>query len=96
MHHGNEFTDKIFRDIVDQAQLGATGKYPEGKLTDDDEGEIRIAVGESKGKVVITFGKPTAWIGFSPEQAISIASSLLDHAEYAKKGAQQGIEAEQG
>ena len=62
-------------------KLGATGRFPEGKLTSTDEGEIRIAIGHTGGKVVIDFGKPTAWIGFTPAQARQIANDILKHAE---------------
>lgn len=57
--------------------LGATGKFPEGHLTDDDEGEIKIAIGLKDGKVVMDFGKPVHWIGFTREQALDIATSLI-------------------
>ena len=77
-HHGSDPREiqKMMRDL----RLGPTGEFPQGKLTDDDEGEIRIAVGQLNGKVVIDFGKPTAWIGFDPEQADAIADSLHQHA----------------
>lgn len=60
--------------------LGATGRHPQGKLVTDDEGEILIAVGNTDGKVVVEFGKPIAWIGFSPEQALDLAQSIRAHA----------------
>jgi hypothetical protein len=63
-----------------EARLGATGQFPEGKLADNDEGEIRVAIGQQNGKVVIDFGKPVAWIGFTPEQAEEIAVTLREHA----------------
>ena len=65
-------------------ELGATGRFPEGKLTGTDEGEIKIAIGTSKGKVVIDFGNPTSWIGFTAEQAEQIAQILLEKSRVAK------------
>lgn len=56
--------------------LGATGRFPQGKLTPQDEGEIQFAIGEKDGKVILDFGKATAWIGFEPEQALLIAQIL--------------------
>lgn len=56
--------------------LGATGRYPEGKLNDSDEGEIAIAVGGQDGKVIIDFGGKIGWIGFAPDQARQVAESL--------------------
>lgn len=64
-------------------QPGPTGDFPDGKLKDDDQGGIAVAVGVSPadGKsVIINFGKPVAWIGLAPEQAIEFAFSILTHA----------------
>lgn len=60
--------------------LGDTGQYPQGALTKDDEGELRFAIGQKDGKVVVDFGKPVAWIGFDPDQAIQIALALVKQA----------------
>lgn len=87
-HHGQdegpipEFVQQ-FRDMARQdlrQALGDTGAYPQGALTKDDEGELRFAVGVKDGKVVLDFGKPTAWIGFDADQAIQIAMMLVKHA----------------
>jgi hypothetical protein len=58
--------------------LGATGQFPRGKLAEEDEGEIKIAIAaDPKSQtIIIDFGKPTAWIGFTAEQAIEIAETL--------------------
>jgi len=64
--------------------IGPTGKFPQGRLTDNDEGELRVAIGQKDGKVVIDFGKPVAWIGFDPEQAEQIAETLRQHAVEAR------------
>ncbi len=64
-----------------QEILGATGKYPEGALTEDDEGELRVGVTVADGKVVLAFGKPIDWIGFGAEQARDIAQTLLNRAQ---------------
>lgn len=66
------------------AQLGATGEYPEGKLNPDDEGELKMAVGTEGGRVVMKFGKPVAWIGFTDAQAREIAALLCKHADSLK------------
>jgi hypothetical protein len=73
-----------FADIKEK--LGPTGRFPQGKLTSKDEGEIKIAIGRAAGKVVIDFGKPTAWIGFPPDDAIEIAKAIVKHAEEIKAG----------
>lgn len=56
--------------------LGSTGRFPQGRLTPQDEGELMFAVGHKNGKVVVDFGKPVSWIGFEPEQAIQLAEIL--------------------
>jgi hypothetical protein len=72
---GNEIMDALGQ------PLGATKRFPLGKLTPHDEGEIRIAIGTSAGKVVMDFGNTTAWIGFDKAQALEIAETLRKHAE---------------
>lgn len=61
-------------------QFGPTGQYPDGKLTDSDEGEIRIGITNKDGRIVIEFGKPIYWIGFTKEQAIEIGNTLIQRA----------------
>ena len=62
--------------------LGATGQFSEGKISEDDEGDLRIAIGHDpeKGIVMAQFGKPIAWIGMPPANARRLAQMLLDHA----------------
>lgn len=83
MHHSSERDEEMNRRMNQipepLPQLGATGNFPQGKLTEHDEGEIRLAVGVSGGKVVINFGKPTAWIGMDAKQARQLAESLRQH-----------------
>lgn len=65
---------------------GPTGQFPDGKVSSDDEGEIRIAIGSAEGKVFIDFGKtPIRWVGFTPAQAIDIAQSLVNAAYVAQQ-----------
>ena len=61
--------------------FGPTGKFPLGKLTDDDEGELRIGITTSKGNVVIDFGKNITWIGMPPEQAIQFGELIIKRAK---------------
>lgn len=81
-HHSSETSD-ILRALSAQSRppLGATGRFPLGKLVPEDEGEIAIGFAHTDGKVVIDFGKPAAWIGFTPEQADEIADTLRKHAD---------------
>jgi len=63
-----------------ESQFGPTGKFPEGKITENDEGEIQYGITHYKGKVIINFGTPIASLGMTPEQAGDMALSLAEHA----------------
>lgn len=67
--------------------LGATGRFPYGKLNEDDEGELRIAVGGDRDTetVIIDFGTPTTWIGMRPEDAEAFARSILEKARQVRR-----------
>ena len=62
---------------INQMGFGPTGQFPDGKLTEHDEGEITLGIAIYKGQVVMDFGTPTAWVGFTAEQALQIAESLM-------------------
>lgn len=98
MHHSNDNwvpapTPKVFDGIKEMQskidvvaeKLGATGQYPNGKLTGNDEGEIRFAVGSdySRQVVFMDFGKSVRSVGMSPQQARELADSLRKHARRA-------------
>lgn len=86
-HHGNDdspIPEELMRSF--KQQLGATGDFPEGKLTSGDEGGIQFAIGVKDGKVCLDFGKPVAWIGMNPEDALKLAESLIEKARKAAKG----------
>jgi hypothetical protein len=59
-------------------KLGATGKFPKGKINEHDEGELNIGITKNyNGKIMIDFGKPVMWIGLDPEEAIAIANAII-------------------
>ena len=67
--------------------FGPTGKFPDGKLTEHDEGEIQFGVTTLKGKVVLNFGKPIASLGMDATQTRSLARLLLRYASKAESQA---------
>lgn len=69
----------------DQSRVGATGDFPDGKLSKDDEGGLRLKVGVVDSRVVIDFGKPVTWIGFRPNEAYEFAKLIRKHAKRAIK-----------
>ena len=89
MHHSSardlEMEQKIreenekLRDIFEQ--LGATGEFPGGKLTESDKGEIKFAISFQDGKVILNFGDPVAWIGMDKAQAKDLAYGILSCVE---------------
>ena len=62
---------------MNDKKLGATGKFPQGKLKKGDEGEIRFAMTVYNGKIVMDFGKPVQWLGIDVETAREIANNIL-------------------
>lgn len=71
---------------VDAAEaLGATGQFPQGKMTEKDEGELRMAIAVVDDKVVLTFGKPVAWVGMGPDEAQRVGEAFLAKAAEARK-----------
>ena len=64
-------------------------KYPQGKLTESDKGELEFSIAVHEGRVVLNWGKPVLWIGVPPAQARAIAASLLRTAEEAEQQARK-------
>lgn len=60
-------------------KLGATGKFPGGKLNPDDQGELQLAIGLNvkTGLVEMRFGKQVSWLAMSREDAINMGHSLI-------------------
>lgn len=63
-------------------RLGATGRYPRGKISQDDDGEIQMAVAtdHQHGIVRIEFGAPTAWLGLPSVEARTLGQMLIEKA----------------
>jgi hypothetical protein len=59
-------------------------QFPRGMLSDEDAGELGLAVGTYQGTVIIAFHEPAAWIGMPPGMARDLAESLVDHANRAE------------
>lgn len=85
-HHSQDFDPEMSAHFAEMLKKlptlpGPTGQFPLGKLTAHDEGELAIAIGAKDGNVILDFGKPTVWIGFTPTQARLIAQSLNEKAD---------------
>lgn len=76
-HHSND--EQQARELSAMMKR-LTGEYPDGRLNEHDQGAVAIAIGHQEGRVTMQFPKNLNWIGFTPEQAIDIAQSLVEHA----------------
>lgn len=56
-------------------------QYPDGKMNEDDEGQLRINLFEDQGRLILHFGKPTAWVGMDRATAMEIGQALIDRAK---------------
>lgn len=62
-------------------RLGATGEFPQGKITEEDEGELQIALAVRDNTLIIDFGKPITWLGLGKAEVIALAHLLAKRAE---------------
>ncbi len=62
-------------------KFGATGDFPRGKFSEDDEGELRLGIAVKDRTVLINFGKPVVWIGLDKNGAIEFAENILKRAK---------------
>ena len=75
--------DEEINSALKDAQRRLQGEYPNGRLNIEDDGALAVMVGHESGKVVMKFATKTAWIGFTPKQAMDIAQMLITHARQA-------------
>ena len=68
-------------------KLGATGRFPDGAINTEDDGELRFAVGERRGLVIVQFGTPVSWLAIPPAIAIELADALRQYANMAMASA---------
>lgn len=89
MHHEKEISPEIYDSLKQKSNFGPTGKFPEGKLTSNDEGELEFGVTEYNQKIVVNFGTPIASLGMSVNQARQLALSLRRYANLVEKEQRQ-------
>lgn len=71
-------TAQKIEDSVDDPRVGATGEHPEEPIDESDGGEMQFSVGAmvEERLVVVSFGKPVAWLGMSAIDARTLADLL--------------------
>jgi len=62
-----------------EKKIGPTGRFPEGKINEHDEGELRIGIPTDGEKVVVSFGVPVLWLAMTGDQAIELGDALTKH-----------------
>ena len=85
LHGLQEGQGEFLQRQAEELALGATGKFPEGKLTSDDEGEIAFGVTHYKGKIVFNFGKSVMSLGMSIQQARQLRAEIQKHIKAVQK-----------
>lgn len=68
------------RDVAGQPVLGATGQFPDGKISPEDEGELQLGIAHDQDNVLVNFGKSVAWLALPPAEARQLAAMLVNHA----------------
>ncbi len=73
-------------------ELGPTGKFPEGKINKDDQGEIKLKVGTivdpntKETKVMVDFGRQVARFAMTANQAMEFAKTIRKKAKKVIRG----------
>ena len=69
--------DKINK-IQRELNLGATGRFPNGKpFSKDDEGQLKSAIVKEGNAIFIIFGKPVEWLALTKESARDLGMRLI-------------------
>ena len=76
-HHSS---DPKQEKILSETMRKLFGEFPNGRLNAEDQGAVAVAIGHELGAVTMQFPHNLNWIGFTPEQAIDIAQTLVEHA----------------
>ncbi len=67
--------------------FGPTGKFPNGGMNLQDEGELKMGVANYDGKVIMNFGSPVKSVGLEPQGAVDLATAIIRHAREAARTA---------
>ncbi len=80
MSHHSADSDAAKDRLIDQILGKAQQHFQDGRLNRQDEGDLSFAIAaDPKNQVVIiTFGKPVAWVGMPKRQALALAAMLTE------------------
>jgi len=84
-HHSDKLPIKM-QHAAARENFGPTHEFPDGRLCDEDDGELRFGVAHdpATGRVLINFGRPVAWLGMTPSQALELGGCLVEHGRRAR------------
>jgi hypothetical protein len=74
--------NSIMRKLLPPGTIGPTGEYPDGNISDGDEGGLNAAVivDRDNQRVVMDFGKGVAWVAMTKDDALGLARVLVSKA----------------
>jgi hypothetical protein len=67
---------KVLETEAKNLGLGATGRFPFGKIDEADQGELKTSLSIKGDKLVMNFGKSVTFVAMTKEQALMIADGL--------------------
>lgn len=78
VEHHYSGDDEILQRFIDQASGTAKQEFPNGKMSEQDEGELAFAIAlDTKARVIrIDFNKPVTWLGMDLESARNLKREL--------------------
>src|SRR6267142_5374638 len=68
----------LIADFVKSVAPGPTGEFPEGKLNERDEGQLKMLISANEKMIQIDFGKPIAWFAMPKPEALTFAFNVLE------------------
>lgn len=67
--------------LAKKYNLGPTGKFPAGRLDQNDGGELKAAVYLQHNRLIIEWGVPIDWVGLDKAGALEMAKVIKEKAE---------------
>lgn len=55
--------------------------FPDGKITEDDEGVLGIQLFMHDDRLILNFGKQVSWVGMDRKTAMTVGQALIDRAK---------------
>jgi len=67
--------------FLEAEKIGATGKYPHGKMTPNDLGGLKAALVKRGDRLVLDFGKELQWISMTKNEAMVFGGGVIRMAQ---------------